>query len=74
MRRRRMTVLPLLFCLLASPASALLAPTGAAAAPVTVGASTATPHFPQNIAFHLEASAASGSFTRSNLFSISAFA
>ncbi len=67
MRRRRMTVLPLLFCLLASPASALLAPIDAAAAPVTVGASTATPHFPQNIAFHLEASAASGEITAVNL-------
>ncbi|MCA1726060.1 MAG: hypothetical protein LC748_17795, partial [Thermomicrobia bacterium] len=32
-----------------------------------VSASTATPHFPQNIAFHLESSAASGEITGLNL-------
>ena len=67
MNRRRMIVLSLLFCLLASPASVLLSPIGAAATPVTVSASTATPHFPQNIAFHLEANAASGEITAVNL-------
>jgi hypothetical protein len=66
MRRRRVLLLPLVVCLLASPARALLTPIGAAA-PVTVSASTATPHFPQNIAFHLEAGAASGEITAVNL-------
>jgi hypothetical protein len=67
MRRRRVILLPLVFCLLASPARALLAPVSAATAPVTVSASAATPHFPQNITFHLEASAASGEITAVNL-------
>ena len=52
---RRGVVLSLLICLLASPASALLSPLGAAASAVTVGVSTATAHFPDNIVFHLEA-------------------
>lgn len=65
--RRRVIVLPLLFCLLASPVAALLSPFVGASPPVTVNASTATPHFPQNIAFHLEASAASGEITVVNL-------
>jgi hypothetical protein len=60
-------VLPLLFCMLASPASTLLAPVSAAATPVTVSASTATPHFPQNIASHLEAHAASSEIVAVNL-------
>ena len=67
MNRRRIFILPLMLCLLASPASAVLSPIGAAATPVTVSASTATPHFPQNIAFHLEANAASGEITALNL-------
>ncbi len=67
MKRRRMIVVPLLFCLLASPTSVLLSPIGAAAPTVNVSASTATPHFPQNIAFHLESSAASGEITGLNL-------
>jgi len=67
MNRRRIFILPLMLCLLAAPASAVLSPIGAAATPVTVSASTATPHFPQNIAFHLEANAASGEITALNL-------
>ncbi|MDQ6603529.1 MAG: peptidase MA family metallohydrolase [Chloroflexota bacterium] len=67
MNRRRIFIVPLMLCLLASPASAVLSPIGAAATPVTVSASTATPHFPQNIAFHLEANAASGEITALNL-------
>ncbi|MDQ6833036.1 MAG: peptidase MA family metallohydrolase [Chloroflexota bacterium] len=66
MKHRRMIVVPLLFCLLASPASTLLTPIGAAAT-VNISASAATPHFPQNIAFHLEARAASGEITGLNL-------
>ena len=66
MNRRRIFILPLMLCLLASPASAVLSPIGAAA-PVTISASTATPHFPQNIAFHLDANAASGEITAVNL-------
>jgi hypothetical protein len=65
--RRRVSILPLVLCLLAAPASALLAPMRAAAAPVTVSASAAMPHFPQNITFHLEASAPSGEITAVNL-------
>jgi len=65
--RRWIVILPLLLCLLASPASAVLSPIGAAAPAVLVTASSATPHFPQNIAFHLEASANSGEITSVNL-------
>ncbi len=67
MNRRRMIVLPLLLCMLASPARTLLAPISVAAAPITVSASTATPHFPQNIAFHLEARATAAEITAVNL-------
>ncbi len=67
MRHRRIILLPLLFCLLASPITAVLSPIGAAAPAVTVTATTATPHFPQNIAFHLEANVASGEITGVNL-------
>jgi hypothetical protein len=59
MIRRRVIVLSLLICLLASPATAVLSPLSAAADAVTVGTSTATAHFPDTIAFHLEAEAAS---------------
>ncbi len=67
MSRRRIFILPLMLCLFASPASAVLSPIGAAAAPVMMSASTATPHFPQNIAFHLDANALSGEITAVNL-------
>ncbi len=62
MNRRRVVILSLLICLAASPAGAIFSPLGAAGA-VTVSASTATPHFPDTIAFHLEAAAAAGEVT-----------
>ncbi|MHB8647442.1 MAG: peptidase MA family metallohydrolase [Thermomicrobiales bacterium] len=67
MKCRRVIILPLLLCLLASPMTALFAPISAAAPAVTVTASTATPHFPQSIAFHLEAITASGEIAGVNL-------
>jgi hypothetical protein len=67
MNRRRVIVLSLLICLLASPATAVLSPLGAAASAVTVGTSTATAHFPDTIAFHLEAATVSGEITSVSL-------
>jgi hypothetical protein len=67
MNRRRVIVLSLLICLLASPATAVLSPLSAAADAVTVGTSTATAHFPDTIAFHLEAAAASSEITSVSL-------
>lgn len=64
---RRVIILSLLISLLASPAGAALSPIGAASSAVTVSASTATAHFPDNIAFHLEASSASGDIAAVNL-------
>lgn len=64
---RRAIILPLLICLLASPAAAVLSPLGAASPTVNVGASTATPHFPDTITFHLEASAVTGEIAAVNL-------
>lgn len=66
MSRRPVIVLSLLICLLASPATALLTPLGAAGG-ATVGAATATPHFPDKIAFHLEATATTGEITKAKL-------
>jgi hypothetical protein len=67
MNRRRVIVLSLLICLLASPATALLSPLSAAADALTVGTSTATAHLPDTIAFHLEAAAASSEITSVSL-------
>ena len=67
MSRRRAIILPLLICLLASPATAVLSPLGAASPTVSVAVSTATAHFPDNITFHLEASAATGEIAGANL-------
>lgn len=67
MNRRRIILLPLVFCFLVLPAGAAFSPISAAAQPVTVTASDATPHFPQTIAFHLEAHATSGEIVGLNL-------
>jgi hypothetical protein len=67
MSRRRAIILPLLICMLASPATAVLSPLGAASPTINVSASTATAHFPNNITFHLEASSAAGEITAVNL-------
>jgi hypothetical protein len=67
MNRRRVIVLSLQICLLASPAPAILSPLSAAADAVTVGTSTAMAHFPDTIAFHLEAAAASSEITSVSL-------
>ncbi len=67
MRRRRVGILALLICLLAAPAASVLSPIGAASATVNVSANTATPHFPDNVAFHLEATAVSGEIASVNL-------
>ncbi|MCA1670506.1 MAG: hypothetical protein LC793_24625, partial [Thermomicrobia bacterium] len=67
MNRRRVIVLSLLICLLASPATAVLSPLGAATNSVAVSVRTATAHFPDTIAFHLEASAVSGEIASLNL-------
>jgi hypothetical protein len=58
--RRRVIALSLLICLIASPATAVLSPLGAATRGVTIGANTATAHFPDTIDFHLEAATDSG--------------
>lgn len=67
MSRRRAIILPLLICLLASPATAVLSPLGAASPSVNVSASSATPHFPDNITYHLEATAVTGEIAAVNL-------
>ncbi|MGI8854541.1 MAG: peptidase MA family metallohydrolase [Thermomicrobiales bacterium] len=67
MNHRRVVILSLLICLVASPAGAILSPLGAAASAVTVSTSTATTHFPDTISFYLEAAAAAGEITSVNL-------
>lgn len=67
MNRRPMIVVSLLFCLLAAPSAMIFAPTSASAATVTVSTSTVTAHFPDNIAFQLDATATTGEITSVNL-------
>ncbi len=60
-------VLLVAFCCALVPSASVLSPQSSthveAAGPVTVTASTATPSFPQNIKFHLEAGAMGGEIT-----------